>query len=132
MSCPSRNAADGEDRGIEIDGNAEHVISRRGIEIHIGTDRLSLAGHFLDDDLLNPMRDIEPFRFALSDSQLPRHLPQVCRARVFSVIDGMADPHYLLSGSEFLLHIGVYILDRTDLHQHFHDLLVGPAMQWPG
>src|SRR5579884_1465598 len=46
MSRPAGNAAHGENRRIEFHRNPEHVISRSGVEIHVGVNLL-FADHKL-------------------------------------------------------------------------------------
>src|SRR5215471_13538459 len=59
MRGPARNAADGEDRREQIDGNAERVVGRGRIEIDV---RIQLL--FAFHQRLDALRHLEPLRLA--------------------------------------------------------------------
>src|SRR5579862_9033977 len=50
VGCPARNAADGEDRRVEVDVDAQRVVRRRRVEIDIRIQLLFV----LDIDLYRP------------------------------------------------------------------------------
>src|SRR5215510_1677273 len=126
---PAGDATDGEDWRVEVYRNAEHVVGRGRVEIHVGPDRFLFPGHLLDDDLFDAMRHVEPFRVALAFADLFGHPAQMCGARVFGAIDGVPDAHDLSAGVELVMHVLVDFFERADLKQHLHNLLVGAAVQ---
>src|SRR5688500_6923497 len=56
---PAGNTADGKDRRVEVDWNAQRVVRRRGIEIDIRVQLL-----FALDQRFNPLRHVVPRRYA--------------------------------------------------------------------
>src|SRR5205085_1592008 len=86
VACPTTDARDGEDRRVEVERDAHHVVGRGGIEINVGVHAL-LAVH----DLFDAARNLVPFRFAPTFAHLAREATQVCGTRVFSFIDRVPD-----------------------------------------
>src|SRR5450759_148423 len=65
---PAGDAADGEDRGEELDRNPKRVVRGRGVEVHVRVQLL-----FAGDELLDAPGHVEPARVAgASSSSSPR------------------------------------------------------------
>ena len=90
---PAGDAAHGEDRREEIHSDAQRVIGRRRVEINVRV-QLLLGLH----QRLDALRHLEPDRLTRALSQIARHLAQMRRARIFRVVDPMAE-----AGNLFLL-----------------------------
>src|SRR5262249_42314185 len=83
---PARDAAHRENRGEQVDADAERVISRRRIEVDVRVQLL-----FGLDEALDPLRHLEPDRLAGALAEIARHLAQVRRARILGVIHAVAE-----------------------------------------
>ena len=124
---PARHAADREDRRVEVDGNPERVVHRRRVEVDVRV-QLLLALH----QRLDALRHVPPGRMPGAAAEVLRHLPQVRGARVFGLVDAMAEARDLLLARELALHEVVDAVAAgvlAEIEQHLHHLGVGAAVQ---
>ena len=90
---PSADAGHGKNRGEEVDVDPQRVIRGSRIKIYV---RVQFLFRFYE--VLNPAGHLKPLALAAGVPEIARHLPQVCSARVFGVINAMAK-----AGNLFLL-----------------------------
>src|SRR3954451_4840540 len=124
---PARHAADGKDWREEVDWNAERVIRRGRVEVDVRIELLLSR-----DEMFDPLRHLVPAHVAGALTELPGHLPQVRRARIFRAIDAVTEAGDLhlprkLSANGLVDPLGRRIL--ADLDQQAHHVGIGAAVQ---
>src|SRR5579862_159872 len=123
---PSADARDREYRREKIFVDAEHVVSRSRVEVHVGVEFLFRPHEFLDF-----IRHLVPLRLSGGLAELARHDTQVRGTRVFGVIYTMAEAgNFLLLGQHVADKFDWIRLLTLDLIHDAECRLVGPAMQW--
>ncbi len=126
VSGPSGDAADGEDRGEEVDVDAEGGVSGGGVEVDVGVELL-----FLFDEELDLAGQVEPLGVACGFAEFVGHAAKVSRAGIFGVIDAMAEAGDLFLFGKHLLDVfdgvGAGFVDGVE---EAHGGLVGSAVEW--
>ena len=124
MGRPAAGAGNGENRGEQIGRNAKAVVHRRAVEIDVRVQVL-LGEH----DLGDPLRHLNPLRVTQLGGQNLSHALEVRGARVEHFVHAVTDAHDLALLSQAVGHIGIDLIERTNLLEHFDDPLVGAAMK---
>ena len=123
---PSGDAADGEDRGEEVDVDAEEGVSRGRVKVDVGVELLLLF-----DEELDLAGHIEPLGVAGGFAELFGHAAQMGRARVFRVVDAVAEAGDFFLFCEHLADVfdgvGSGFVDGVE---EAHGGLVGSAVEW--
>src|SRR5581483_886629 len=100
MRRPAADTRHGKYRSKEVEVNAQHVVSGSRIKVHIGVELL-----FRVHQLLDSARHFEPLALAAGSAQLLGHLPQVSGARIFGVINTVAEAGNFLLLSQHAPHV---------------------------
>src|SRR3990170_2699874 len=87
MRAPAADAGGGEDRGAQVDRDAERVVDDGGEEIHVHR-QVADAGH----RLVHAHRGVEHLRGPGLRGQLAGHLAQHAGPRVVHLVDGVPPP----------------------------------------
>ncbi len=121
---PARDAAGRDDRGEEIDGDAEGVEEGRRVEVDVGDEALGLA-----DAVVQLHRHLVPLELPGLAAGLLGHAPQDGRPRIAGVVYAMAEAHQPALLGQRPFGEGVDVGHLADLHQRAHDRLARAAMQ---
>jgi hypothetical protein len=124
---PSADSGDGEYGGEKIDVNSQRVVSRRGIEVHVGVELFVGLHKFFD-----LLRHLEPLALAAALSQIAGHFAQVRGSRIFCVIDTMAEAWDFLFLRQHPLDVGHRVgAGLVDVLQDIEYRLIRAAVQRP-
>ncbi len=125
LGGPAGGAADGEDGGEEVGGDAEAVVDCGAVEIDVGVEAFAFA-----HDLGDAFAHADPLGFAEFLGELDGHFLEVRGAWVEDLVDAVADAHdFFLFGEPFFdpwIDVGFL----TDFLEHVDDALVGSAVEW--
>src|ERR1051326_2338812 len=127
MGGPSADAGDGEDRGEQIHIDAQGVVGRGRIKIHISIQLL--VGLY---ELFDLVRDLKPLPLPTGVAQIATHHAQVRGAGIFGVVDAMAKAgNLLLLGQHAFDVIDGIGAGTVNRFENAEDGLVGAAVQRP-
>ena len=121
---PAGHAAHREDRGEEVDGNAERIVGGRRIEVHVGVEALDPL-----DGLLHALGQTVEFFVACPPAEFFREDAQVGGARVFGPVDAMAEAgnlHLPRQRAGNAIH-GLVLIAQFE--QPLDDVLIGAAVE---
>lgn len=102
---PAADSRDHEDRRVEVDRDAENVVSVGGGEIDVGIDSLLGLHHVLKD-----VGDLAPLALALFSRQFLGNLGQIDRARIALLVLAVAEAHDFLLGGERVANPSLCVL----------------------
>ena len=126
MGAPADDATRGEDAGEHV-ARDSHVVLQAGreeIDVAIPLDRV-------EDGLFHRDRNVVPLGVTRFDSQSARQLFQMNGARVFDLVDRMAEAHELALLGAHRLDPRHHVFDAADFHQSLQHFGVGTAVQRP-
>src|SRR6059036_3024509 len=123
---PARDAAGGDHRREEVDGDSERVEERRRVEVDVRDELLRLV-----DARVELHRHLVPLELAGLAARVLGHPLEDRGARVARLVDAVAHAHEPALLGDRLLGEGVNPGDLTDLHQRPHDRLTGATVQRP-
>ena len=103
MRGPAADAGNRKYRGEQVHVNPQHVIGGSGVEIHVGIELfLAFTNSSICCDISNHLL------WPLDLPRSSRHLAQMRGARIFGVVDAMAEAGNLF----FLRQHALHVLDR--------------------
>src|SRR5712692_7559361 len=123
---PARDAAGGDHRREEIDGDPQRVEERRRVEVDVRDEFLRLV-----DARVELHRYLVPLELAGLAACLLGNPLEDRGARVARLVAAVAHAHEPALLGDRLLGEGVDPGDLTDLHQRPHDRLTGATVQRP-
>ena len=144
VGAPAHHPGHGEERGVELHGDAHHLVHEAGEEVHVGADHLPLpvGGHDTGGEPLHRLIELELVQHPLALGQSLGVLFQQDGPGIGEGVDGVAHavdepravPGLLIHepaqvGGDLLL-VGPIPDPILNVLEHLHDLLVGAAVAW--
>ena len=143
VSAPARHTCHGKQRGVQLHGDAQHIVDKAAVEVHVGADALEDPALFRDQlrghhfDLVVEGQVFVPAFFVgqLLHIALEHHLAGVaegvdCVAHAVDqalAVKGLAVQQFFQVGFQFLVVLGVVQIFADVLH-HLHHHQVGAAV----
>src|SRR5215213_7186318 len=126
VARPAGDSADGEDGREEVKGDSELVVDRARVVIDVRVELL--RG---EQQRAQAFEDFEPARLAPLLAHLLREAAQPDRARVFGLVNPVAEADDLLLLRECVLQPLLRLVRRAYLKEHLHHVSVRAAVERP-